>query len=123
VIEWEVSLVRCGAIATIAFFTLCGSSVAAPLDGNGYLELCTASDIGLQNGCAGYGAGILTALGFWNGITVEQGGPAAKFCVPSGVSIEQASDVMLSYVRDHPEQRHQLAGMLGFFALSEAFPC
>ena len=79
-------------------------SQAQTIDGNGYPELCTSGDAGLQNGCAGFGAGILSALMFWNQVRVEQGGPTAKFCIPPGVKTTQAVDVVLEYVKRHPRR-------------------
>lgn len=96
---------------------------AQPIDGNGYLDLCQSADAGLQNGCMGFGAGLLSGLIFWNSVSVEQGGPSAKFCLPQGVKSLQAIDVVRKYVEVHPEMRHYLAGMLAQLALMEAFPC
>lgn len=97
--------------------------MSQPIDGNGYLDLCGSSEPGLQNGCAGFGAGVVSTLMFWNSISPEQGGPSVKFCVPSAVKTAQAIDVVRAYIERHPETRHYMAGMLGQLALMEAFPC
>lgn len=114
----------CKAMIAAAFLgSLSSPSAAQPLDGNAYLTLCQSQDIGMQNGCSGFGAGLISALMFWNSIPTDQGGPSAKFCVPPGVQTVQAMDVVQSYVSGHPETRHYLAGMLAQLALMEAFPC
>jgi hypothetical protein len=48
------------------------------------------------------------------------------FCVPqgnSGVRTDQLLDVVLLYLRDHPETRHQPAPALVINALKEKSPC
>ncbi len=40
-----------------------------------------------------------------------------------GVTNGQVRDVVVKYLKDHPEERHFLASILAVKALSKAFPC
>ena len=44
-------------------------------------------------------------------------------CRPKEVTASQAEDVIVNYLRDHPEQRHLTAYSLAKLALMGAFPC
>jgi hypothetical protein len=44
-------------------------------------------------------------------------------CMPVEVKVAQAVDVVMNYLRDHPEQRNYNAMSLGEAALAPAFPC
>ena len=116
---------RLALLCCLASFLSYGPANAQTFDGNGYLEMCSSSDLGVQNGCDGVGFGMVTALLFWNSVSVEQGGPATKFkfCLPAGVGTAQAVDIVHAYVEGHPATRHYPAGMLAELALLEAFPC
>jgi hypothetical protein len=62
--------------------------------------------------CAGYVAAMSDAL-------VATG----HACMPADVTVQQAVDVVMKYLRDHPEQRQYSAWYLGRTALSLRFPC
>jgi hypothetical protein len=62
--------------------------------------------------CAGYVAGIADAL-------VRTG----HACVPAEVTVQQAVDVVMTYLRNHPEQRQYPAWYVGRTALGLRFPC
>ncbi len=46
-----------------------------------------------------------------------------RSCIPENVTNGQVSDVVIKYLRDHPEERHILAAILVVKAMAEAFPC
>jgi Rap1a immunity proteins len=62
--------------------------------------------------CAGYIAGVSDVLN-------SQG----TICTPKEVTLHQTVDVILNYVREHPEQRSMAAPVLTRAALGQAFPC
>ena len=111
------------AIAT-ALSLLTFPAAAQQYSGNEYLELCEQSEAGLQNGCAGYSVGLMSALFFWNGIEPAQGGPSLKFCPPTtALDGQQVRDLFVGFIDRHPEHRNYAAGMSAFLALLEAWPC
>ena len=44
-------------------------------------------------------------------------------CIPSGTANDQVRDIAMTYLRNHPEQRHASAASLIASALANAFPC
>jgi Rap1a immunity proteins len=62
--------------------------------------------------CAGYVAAMSDAL-------VATG----HACMPVDVTVQQAVDVVMKYLRDHPEQRQYSAWYLGRTALNLRLPC
>lgn len=88
--------------------------------GNGYLRMCEVIDGPEGNSlrfgiCYGYIDGFLE-----RDRTVDVG---HAICLPSNVDNKQLMDVALSYLRAHPELRHQVLGGLMFGAFYAAFPC
>src|SRR5262245_66023343 len=45
------------------------------------------------------------------------------FCVPSGVTNNQAVTVVVKYIEARPERMHESFGMLALEALTAAWPC
>jgi hypothetical protein len=45
------------------------------------------------------------------------------FCLPEGVKPLQVADVVILWLRNHPENRHMSASSLAAAALKEKFPC
>jgi len=82
-------------------------------DGNKLYGYCGASNSSDDKVfCAGYVAGISDAL---------QG--EKRMCMPVEATVEQAVDVIMNFLRDHPEQRHYTAWSISREALGHAFPC
>ena len=81
-------------------------------DGNALYELCSSPGATDQSYCAGYLGGISDSLS-----------SSQHLCVSTEVSLRQLKDVVLKYLRDHPEQRGQAAFSVGREALTLAFPC
>ena len=50
--------------------------------------------------------------------------PVVPVCFPeSGVSTDQAYQIVYSYLKSHPEELHKSNTLLTLLALKEAFPC
>jgi hypothetical protein len=45
------------------------------------------------------------------------------YCDPGRMASGQVRDVFVKYLRDHPEERHQIAELLFLLAMQKAFPC
>lgn len=80
--------------------------------GNFLFERCVNDND--KVGCAAYVEGVT------DGFTYDR-----TICVPSDVNItvRQVVDVVVNYLRAHPEQRHYSAPSLAHEALMQAFPC
>ena len=81
--------------------------------GNKLYSRCSSPNNSLEHVyCLGYVAGATDSL--------QMDG---HICVPDNVTVAQAVDVVMKYLRDHPEDRHFLAPSLADLALRQAFPC
>ena len=84
-------------------------------DGNKLYKMCLDN----QGSRASYVAGVTDARSevseilSWNEI----------YCLPSNATPDQVGDVVIIYLRDHPEQRQFAGPRLVFIALTKAFPC
>jgi hypothetical protein len=106
-----IRFVLCAAVLSYA-----GAAAAqrfSPVDGNKLLGFCTSKS---PVGCDAYISGVADAI--------AAGGPGkAPACIPDGVTGVQLRDVMVKYLKAHPESRQQKAGTLTVRALGQAFPC
>ena len=84
-------------------------------DGNELYEVCSASDIPRLHVCLGYIAGAADAA--------SSSASYGMVCLPEGISMSQAADIVKRYLRDHPEVRHYAAYDLAANALAEVWPC
>lgn len=46
-----------------------------------------------------------------------------RFCTPDNVTNGQMEDIVVKYLKDHPDERHMLAAILVVKAMTKAFPC
>ena len=60
---------------------------------------------------AGYCTGLMEALVAFNS------------CIPNKVTRGQTSQIVIKYLREHPERLHEQAVWLAAKALDTAFPC
>lgn len=67
--------------------------------------------------CLGYVSGVADVMSGRNAINGVQA------CIPRGTSRNQLKDVVVDWLRRHPEHRHHNAGGLVAAALAEAYPC
>ena len=75
-------------------------------------------DIVTASAATGFVLGVADTLrGFGDSRT------GLQFCLPSEATRGQVIDLVLAYLRDHPELRHYTAWSLTAAALSLAFPC
>lgn len=83
------------------------------LGGNALYEKCNA-EAGTFNSifCAAYIAGIADLFQL-----------TKVACIPSNVVAGQVEDVVVKYLREHPESRHYSAASEAGLALRAAFPC
>ena len=100
---------------------------AAALTGNQLLKTCGSDDIeGLA--CVYYVVGWNDAFG---NATIAQYGlqpnfvsnPIMGICLPIKVTNGQMVDVLLKYLRAHPEKRHEGSWELTAHAMKKAWPC
>lgn len=81
-------------------------------DGNRIYSACGATDGMELSYCAGYVAGVADALA-----------ATGHACLPADVSVQQAVDAVMKYLKEHSEQRQYPAWYIGRTALSLRFPC
>jgi hypothetical protein len=87
------------------------------LSGNDLWSHCSGKSVFDAGLCTGYVAGIADALGAGSAIFGNWA------CLPEGVNGEQAQDVVMRYLEQHPETRYYSAAILVAEALAQAFPC
>lgn len=62
--------------------------------------------------------------GFMLGWEMASGETSANvFCRPAGTTMGQTGDIIVKYLREHPEQRHADWRPLILLALNQAWPC
>jgi len=82
-------------------------------NGNSLFEKCSATANHFDSTyCLGYVAGMTDAYAY-----------AKSVCPPNGFTLGQSVDVVVKYLRDHPEDRHYTAASEVALALEHAFPC
>jgi hypothetical protein len=112
-------------IAAAMAFAFASEAVADPpihyVDGNQLFSDCTdaaqtATGLGHQLGCRMYIAGAVDAYNLLRG-----GETSKEGCTPRGVSGRQLYDVVVKFLRQNPEMRHQNAGGLVMLAVRNAW--
>jgi hypothetical protein len=87
--------------------------------GNALLESCESKEEFQQAFCSGYVQGATDLDGMEGAAFPER----RRSCVGENVTNGQIEDVVVKYLRDHPEERHVLAAILVVKAAAKAFPC
>jgi hypothetical protein len=95
-------------LATLSPVTASG----AFLDGNSLFKRCETGPERIEAFCFGYVAGLMDALEM-----------TKQICAPESIAIRQGADIVVNYLRAHPEGRHHTADSEAFIPLVEAFPC
>ena len=136
------------AIRSIVRVLLLYSAIAFPtgvsaeaLDGNRLYSACTSESPAEKIFCVGYIIGALEGLKYGAFIAVSAYEAAHEderttpefvdimadlylgYCIPGNANNEQVSDVVISYLRDNPSDRHNTARALITEAFVKAFPC
>lgn len=102
--------------------------------GGGNPSAAATSDDGVYTGnqllddCEAVNADLSFCLGFIRGASdlndlmdvIEN---RHTFCLPDHVTLGQAKDVVLRYLREHPADRHLPGAALVIGAMRSAFPC
>ena len=110
---------------TLALLLLSGRSLSqedavrvilSDVSGNTLLHRCTSDEGGDLNFCVGYIEGIRDAT-----VLCDLNGKQ-RTDIPAEVTSEQMKDVVVKYLRDHPEERHKQGALLVIYALRLAFP-
>jgi hypothetical protein len=86
--------------------------------GNQLMIYCSRSPSDDQSACFGYLSGVADTLAGHDRVL---GLPPA--CIPAGVTHEQLRDIVMAYLQQHANIRHQGASYLTTLALTTAFPC
>ena len=111
----------CGPAAALAVALLVGRAeaqgVAAFESGNQLLAKCDRS----ADFCFGFVEAIADAMNAARSSSGTVGGWTA--CIPAGAASDQAGDIAVTYLRNHPEQRHASAASVLGNALANALPC
>ena len=93
--------------------------VVSDIHGNDLLRMC-ASQVGTseETFCTGF------IVGARDGVVLATELREVKpiFEMPVEVIPEQLKDVVVKYLKEHPEEHHKPGGLLVIFALSKAFP-
>jgi hypothetical protein len=89
------------------------STADAATSGNDLFNYCEEAGANWSTGfCGGYISGI-----------AELATTIGLICPSDAVNNRQAWDIVRKYLEQHPETRDQLAEVLVFKALTDAFPC
>lgn len=92
----------------LALGTPAGGARAGFWSGNDFVNQCTPT---ASQSCYAYVAGVSDAIAGWGA------------CLPSGISVGRATDLVVEFLQRHQQQRNLSAATAVTFALSEAFPC
>jgi hypothetical protein len=87
--------------------------------GNDLLESCESKGNLEHAFCLGYIIGVTDVEGMDSAVFPER----RRSCVAENVSNGQVRDVVVKYLKDHPEERHLQAAILVVKAMGQAFPC
>lgn len=89
------------------------------LSGNKLLEFCESDTPAEFGQCLGYIASASDTHATW----VDWGDMTRQMCIPPHATGGQLYQVVLKFLKEHPETLHLAAGSLVLIALGEAFPC
>lgn len=91
----------------------------AAMSGNKLLSVCESSAAWDRSACTAYVAGVvdlLEQLAFRDGVKCWA-------AIPQQVTIDQMADIVLKYLREHPENRHYAGASNVGLAIEGTFPC
>jgi len=81
---------------------------------------CSSEDPKDVLNCANYIAGIIDYNEFMQTMGVD---PGIGFCLPKGVSIEEASFIVMKFLKENPNQDAFVAASSVIMALGKEYPC
>lgn len=115
-----------------SIFSLAAIPALAELSGNDLLAMCIENDFACNAYVRGYTLGLQRGVirGLLHDDPVagaasldDQADSASGVCAPGGVTTGQITDVVIKFLKDNPEVRHEGIDILTFRAISQAFPC
>lgn len=104
----------------VAVMALAGTPQQVPIlsiSGNDMWEACS-QDSGQGSACNSYVAGVLDTYAAFEALL-----ESPVYCVPDRATYGQATDVVTTYLRDRPGQRHFKGVVIVLTAVREAFDC
>ena len=124
------------ALAVLVGTSVPNLGVAQQINGNELYEACRNEEPVQLGFCIGYIIGYSEGAPWGAFMALKQASPAMSAetanglinaflgsCPPSEASNSQLRDVLLKYMTEHPETRHESARTLIWQAYAEAFPC
>jgi hypothetical protein len=87
-----------------------------PIDGNRLIQLCTSDDLGY---CAAYVRGAADVVRFWQYVQPD----VMTGCIPAQADAKQIIDVVLKFIRESPQDRHNAGAVIIAMAAVNAWPC
>jgi hypothetical protein len=121
-------------VFSLLFSCSCFAADVKDVDGNQLLEFCAPAVQFMDNGsfssatqltqtswCTGYVTGLMQGLDMARKLSDKQGQNIYP-CL-AGIASEQATRVIVKYLRENPEKLQQRAVTLSLVALQRAFPC
>ena len=72
-----------------------------------------------QGFCSGYISGVVDAIEYYQ----VNKGAEKSVCLPKEVSIGQVKEIVVRYLTQHADQRHNTASAIVWDAVRIAFPC
>lgn len=94
-------------------------ATAAFIDGNKLLAYCQGAELDRRI-CEGFVAGSADALSDLTNALPE---PKGTYCRPMNMTIQQATDIVVKALIEHPERRSDSAADVTIGAIIKAFPC
>lgn len=111
-------------VATCLSLAMVPDNAGGGQTGQDFLELCTGNEAWTEGYCTGYitGAGELI-----DGLLLEEDLKSAldgkAFCLPEDLRKGKVRELVLDYLRAHPEIRDKEMSSITWAALIDAFPC
>lgn len=110
-------------VLALALFALGSQAFAQTsdtfIDGEQLYKYCTSTKLAENNTCAGYIGGVLDTMTTLTGSDVIK----KLICIPVNVKLSTIRDVLVSYLKKHPEELGLNASSLILDPLVEAYPC
>jgi hypothetical protein len=105
------------AATAIALFGLMDEANAGFKTGNDLYRICVATDANSALTCYGYVDGVMDMMVFDSHMAKKSS------CLPDGVQAQQAVDVVVKFLTEHPADRNFNAASLVYAAIEEAWNC
>ncbi|CAB4122415.1 hypothetical protein UFOVP36_45 [uncultured Caudovirales phage] len=117
----KIRTILTGALGAVAMLTApldVSAREASSDDGNELLSQCNDEGYYLQGVCMGIVKGTINTLDAWSIVN-----KTSPYCRPDNATWGQMQDVIVSYLKRHPEIRSESASLLILKAQREAWPC